>query len=188
MEKLFDGVTLANRRSRYRLRLFASAVLVVFCASSPLLAQTEPATRAEALSEAREEKERSAEPYQFNSFEKVMSYLEERPLFGRDGLYPKLGSLTVGSGVAFGAGYRTREPFKRYGTLDVWAAGSRLKYWAAEVRAIFPQLAGGRILAEGYAGRRSYPREKYFGLGPDSNRSEEANYLSLDSRVGGRAG
>src|SRR5262249_8377972 len=124
------------------------------------MAQTEPATRADVLSDAREEKERAAEPYEFNSFERVMSYLEERPLFGRDGLYPKLGSLTVGSGVAFGAGYRTRQPFKRYGTLDVWAAASARKYWAGEVRATFPELAAGRIFAEGYVGRRDYPQEK----------------------------
>ena len=104
-----------------RLRLTSGIALVLVTASSPLLAQT-PATRAEALSDAREQKEQSAEPYQFNVLEKTMSYLEERPLFGRDGLYPKLGSLTTGSGLVYGVGYRTREPFRRYGTLDVWTA------------------------------------------------------------------
>src|SRR5215470_12494240 len=87
--------------------------------ASTTLAQA-PATRAEVLSDAREEKEQNAEPYRFNALERTMSYLEERPLFGRDGLYPKLGSLTIGSGFAYGVGYRTRDPFRRYGTLDVW--------------------------------------------------------------------
>ena len=163
--------------------------LMMLAALPPLVAQTmEPATRAEALSQAREEKERSAEPYQFNALEKTMSYLEARPLFGRDGLYPKLGSLTTGSGFALGAGYRTRAPFRRYGTLDVWIAGSASKYWATEARATFPALAGGRIFAEGYASRREYPQERFFGVGPDSLRSDQSNYLLRNNLVGGRAG
>ncbi len=147
----------------------------------------EPATRADALEQAREDRERVAEPYQPNFLERTMSYLEERPLFGRDGLYPKLGSLAVGSGFAFGAGYRTRQIFNRYGTLDVWAAGSRTGYFAMEARALFPALAGGRILAEGYA-RRDYPEERFFGAGPDSKRSNETDYLYLANAFGGRAG
>src|SRR5215510_2225078 len=104
-----------NRCSK--VSIFAALTLVAI--SSPLFAQTEaPDTRAAALEQAREEKERTAEPYQFNFLEKTMSYLEERPLFGRDGLYPKLGSLTTGSGFVSGVGYRTRAPFRRYGTLD----------------------------------------------------------------------
>jgi surface antigen Omp85-like protein len=165
------------------------AALMLVVSSIPLFAQAEaPATRAEALGQAREEKERTAEPYQFNFLEKTMNYLEERPLFGRDGLYPKLGSLTTGSGFAYGVGYRTREPFRRYGTLDVWTAGSTLKYWAAEARATFPALVGGRIFAEGYASRRDYPQERFFGVGPDSNRGDITNYLLITNTVGGQAG
>jgi Omp85 superfamily domain len=171
----------------WKISTLAALTLVAF--SSPLFAQTDvPATRAEALGQAREEKEREAEPYRFNLLEKTMSALEERPLFGRDGLYPKLGSLTTGSGFAYGVGYRTREPFRRYGTLDVWTAASALKYWAAEARATFPALAGGRIFAEGYASRRDYPQERYFGVGPDSQRGNMTNYLLLTNTVGGRAG
>jgi surface antigen Omp85-like protein len=175
----------SERRSQLRL---AVALTVVFAASAaPLFAQTEPAaTRADALSDARDEKQ--IEPYRPNFLEKLTRYLEERPLFGRDGLYPKLGSLTTGSGFAFGAGYRTRAPFKRYGTLDVWTAGSATKYFAAEARATFPALAAGRVYAEGYASRRSYPMERFFGIGPESQHDNETNYLFLNDLVGGRAG
>jgi hypothetical protein len=163
--------------------------LALMCAAAPAVAQTQtPATRAEALNQAREEKEQSAEPYRPNVVETTMRYLEERPLFGRDGLYPKLGSLTIGSGFAFGPGYRTRAPFKRYGTLDVWAAGSAQKYWAAEARATFPALASGRVMAEGYVSRRDYPREQFFGVGSDSKRSNQTDYLMVTTQAGGRAG
>ena len=184
MIRLSDNVT---RRLRLTSGIALVLVLVLVTASSPLLAQT-PATRAEALSDAREQKEQSAEPYQFNFLERTMTYLEERPLFGRDGLYPKLGSLTTGSGLVYGIGYRTREPFRRYGTLDVWTAASARKYWAAEARATFPALAGGRIFAEGYASRRDYPQERFFGVGPDSQRGNMTDYLLLTNTVGGRAG
>src|SRR5262249_61832089 len=165
----------------------AVAIAALLGPASAAFAQA-PETRAEALSNAREEKEQNAEPYRFNFLERTMSYLEERPLFGRDGLYPKLGSLTVGSGFAYGVGYRTRDPFKRYGTLDVWVAQSRQKYFAVEARATFPKLAGGRIFAEAYGSRRDYPEERFFGIGPDSRRSDQADYLFASTLVGGRAG
>jgi hypothetical protein len=181
---------LAGGKMARRLRVPVCGVgiaIVLLAAPWPILAQT-PQTRAETLNEAREEKELSAEPYRPNFLETTMRSLEERPLFGRDGLYPKLGSLTIGSGFAAGAGYRTRDVFKRYGTLDVWTAGSRTKYWAAEARATFPELAGGRIAAEGYASRRDYPEERFFGVGSDSQRKNETDYLLLTDTVGGRVG
>ena len=103
-----------------------------------------------------------------------MTVAEDRAIatLGREGLHPQLGSLTTGSGFAFGAGYRSSPVLKRYGTLDVWAAGSLNKYWAVEARAIFPELAKGHLFAEGWATRRDYPKEDFFGLGPDSQRAE----------------
>ena len=187
-ESILSGDSRDVRSGRATWFRLAVALAFVFAASAaPLLAQTEqPETRADALGDARDAKE--LEPYRPNFLEKLMSYLEERPLFGRDGVYPKLGSLTTGSGFAFGAGYRTRAPFRRYGTLDVWTAGSATKYFAAEARATFPTLAGGRLYAEGYASRRSYPMERFFGLGPDSQRDNDTDYLFVNDLVGGRAG
>jgi len=48
--------------------------------------------------------------------------------------------------------------------------------------------AGGRIFAEGYASRRDYPQERFFGVGPDSQRGNMTDYLVLTNTVGGRAG
>lgn len=149
-----------------------------------------PATRAEALRQTREEKERAVEPYAPNVLEKTLHVLEDGgiPLLGRDGLYVRLGSLTTGSGFAYGGGYRTQRPFRRHGTLDLWTAGSLQGYWAMEGRATFPQLADGRLHLEGYASRRDYPKEDFFGLGPDSKRVDQSDYLLLTNLFGGRAG
>jgi hypothetical protein len=167
---------------------FATTLALIACAL-PAWAQA-PASRAEALREQRAEKAKSLTPYRPSGLEKALTIAEDRALAlsGREGIYPKLGSLTTGSGFAFGAGFRNSPVFKRNGTLDVWAAGSIKKYWALEVRAMFPQLANGFLFAETWATRRAYPQEDYFGLGPDSLRSDETSFALNRTIFGARAG
>jgi hypothetical protein len=94
--------------------------------AAPAIAQAadEPQTRAELLRREREEKQRAAEPYQPTGLERAMDLGENRivPLLQRDGVYAKLGSLTTGSGFAYGAGFRDRSLVKGRGSLDTWAA------------------------------------------------------------------
>jgi hypothetical protein len=151
-------------------------------------AQTPPASRAEELRQARAEKERTATPYQRNRLESVMHFLEEHPPFEREGLFASIGSLTTGSGFTYGGGYRGSRVFDRHGVLSVWGSRSIRDYWAAETRGTFPALADGRLHLEGYASKREYPREYFFGLGPDSRRIAQADFLSRTGAFGGRAG
>ena len=97
-------------------RLAASALAVSLAVVSAAAAQ-EPATRAEADRQRREEKSRNAEPYKPGGFERAMHFVEEKGIFilGREGLYPKLGSLTTGSGFAYGAGYPRSRPVRQQG-------------------------------------------------------------------------
>ena len=83
-------------------------------------------TRAEVLRKAREEKQREIEPYKPGRLQTTLGMLERGgvPLITRDGVYLKFGSLTTGSGFAFGTGYRTRRLFRREGLLDVWGGAS----------------------------------------------------------------
>src|SRR6185503_3419685 len=117
-------------------------LLMGLATASAVFAQ-EPATRAEADKQRREEKSRQAEPYKPGGFERAMHFAEEKGVFilGREGLYPKLGSLTTGSGFAYGAGFRDRDLFDKKGTVDLWAATSIRGYWATEARLTFPRLA-----------------------------------------------
>src|SRR4030095_16465586 len=68
----------------------------------------EPTTRAEANRHQREEKNANLPPYAPGGLERAMRVAEDKAIFivGREGFYPKLGSLTTGSGFAYGAGYR----------------------------------------------------------------------------------
>jgi len=150
----------------------------------------EPATRAEADRQRREKKQADAKPYQPGGFERAMHFAEERAIFilDREGFYPKLGSLTVGSGFAAGLGFRDRDLFENKGALDLWSAASLKGYWAAEARLTFPELAARRLHLETWASRRDYPQENYFGLGPDSNREDRSDYAIRTNHYGGRVG
>jgi hypothetical protein len=147
-------------------------------------------TRAELLRKEREAKEAAVKPYVRNGFESAMHYIEEDAIFllTREGLYPKLGSLTTGSGFAAGLGYRNSRVFNRHGIFDVYAAGTLKKYWALEASATFPKLADDHLFLQAYGGRREYPQEDFFGLGPDARREDQVAFDLTTNRFGGRAG
>ena len=154
-------------------------------------AASPPETRAEVLQRLREEKAQAAAPYQLNALERGMRLAEGRAtrlLAGPDGLHPKFGSLTTGSGFALGAGYRNRRLFDREGAVTAWAAGSLKKYWAVEGRFDLPDLASGRLTLGGYARRNNYPQENFFGVGPQALRSDHSNFLFTNTLVGARVG
>ena len=178
--------------SRPHLLLLATALL--WTASPPVVVAQE--TRAEALRDEREDKQQQGltapDP---NTFERVLSAVERSgvPLITRDGIYAKIGSLTTGSGFAFGAGYRTRRFLDRDSGFDVWAGGSLTAYWETQARLQMPVISGGRLLLNVAGRRRDYPQEDFFGLGPDSARTDFADFrlrgptvdVRADARVAG---
>ena len=167
------------------------AAILFFClASATLSVAQERESRAEADRQRREEKNRNLHPYEPGGFERAMHFAEEKAIFilGREGLYPKLGSLTTGSGFAYGAGFRDRDLFDNKGMIDLWAATSTRGYWATEARLTFPALAHRRLLLETWAAHREYPQEHFFGIGPDSLRSNVTSYAIRSNLFGGRAG
>src|SRR5262245_18314393 len=152
----------------------ALIVLVFHGVADPSFSQ-EPDTRAEADRQRRSEKNSALQPYTPDAFERAMHFVEEKGVFivGSAGFYPKLGSLTTGSGFAFGPGYRDRDLFNNRGMLDVWAATSSRQYWAAEARLTFPKLASNRLVSESWVAHRNYPQEDFFGIGPASARPDQ---------------
>jgi hypothetical protein len=150
----------------------------------------EPQTREEADRQRREQQSKEVEPYQPNGVERAMDFAEDKAIFilDREGIHPKLGSLTVGSGFAYGLGFRDRDLFSNRGALEIWAAGSVKRYWATEVRMTFPRLANNHLHLEAWGSRRDYPEENFFGLGPDSDRDARSDYAIRTNHFGGRAG
>src|SRR6185295_6710248 len=97
-----------------------TVMLLAWLATASAAFSQQPATRAEVDRQRRQEKERNARPYEPGGFERAMHFVEGRALFltGRDGLYPRLGSLTTGSGFAYGAGYRDTDALKEKAVVD----------------------------------------------------------------------
>jgi len=166
------------------LTLFVS--LVATTAAFP----QDAATRAESDRQRRAAKNESLKPYQPGRFERAMHFAEERALFivGREGFYPKLGSLTTGSGFAYGLGYRDRDLFDKVAVIDLWAATSTRLYWATEARLTFPRLARKRLMVETWAAHRDYPQEDFFGIGPASLRRNQTSFAIRSDLFGARAG
>ena len=170
--------------------VFLIALFVASALSDVASAQDVPASRAAALRQERAKKAGEATPNKPDRLQQAMTYVEDRSLFlvPRDGFHPKLGSLTTGSGFALGVGYRDRDLLKQRGVIELWTAASFKRYWAAETRVSFPELAGRRVMAEAVASLREYPRESFFGLGPDSRRADRTLFSLRTPELAGRVG
>ncbi|MEZ5320374.1 MAG: hypothetical protein R2752_23430, partial [Vicinamibacterales bacterium] len=166
------------------------AVLVTGLGTPP--PDQQPATRAEALRQAREAKQAALRPYEPSGLERVMHLAEDQvmPVLRRDGIYARFGSLTTGSGTALGAGYRDRSLVRGLGSLDLWGAASFTGYWAVEARGHYPLRPGDTLALDARLRQYSSPREEFFGIGPDSRRRDETIYTergtTLDVDVAAR--
>ena len=163
---------------------------------SPLVAarasaQTaEPTTRAEALRQERQKKSQALRPNPPDKLQRALNFAENNALLilSRDGFHPKLGSLTTGSGTAFGIGFRDRDKLLKRARFEVFTAGSFKKYWAIETRLLAPDTPRSRVVTEFVGSLREYPQEDYFGLGPDSVRDDRSSFSLRTGRVSGMLG
>jgi outer membrane protein assembly factor BamA len=167
-----------------------SLVLPLLALASATAWSQEASTREDADRQRREEKAKELRPYEPNRLERWMDFAEDKAIFilDREGFHPKLGSLTTGSGFAYGLGFRDRDLFSNNGALEIWASGSVKRYWATEARLKFPHVADNHLYFETWASHRDYPQENFFGLGPDSSRDDRSDYAIRTNHFGGRAG
>ena len=154
--------------------------------------EREPQTRAEALRIEREAKATQLRPPEPSKLEKTLLDLEAGRLFERilnpaEGLYPKFGSITAGSGFSIGPGYRTTHKFRDQFDFSASAMASMKKYWIADARMLLPRLLDERLRIDAYVQSYDFPEELFFGLGPDSARSDLVKYGMRNTVVGGSA-
>jgi hypothetical protein len=167
-------------------------VAVVALAGTPVVAQ-EPESRAELLRQERDAKAANTKPYESGGLERALLWLESGRLFERllnppEGVYPKIGNVTAGSGIAIGPAYRRPGLFGQRANFSVFGLGSLTKYWMVDARLSMPPLARGMVFAEIYGQRSDFPSEDFFGLGPDSRREDHSTYGLGNTIVGGRLG
>jgi hypothetical protein len=172
------------------------AILVaalLFATSSAAAVAQEPQTRAEELGRERAEKAKALEPPQQGIVERTLIALEngrllERLLAPPEGFYPKLGTVTPGSGFAFGVGYRRPVPLTEGSAVTTFASGTFTRYWMLDARLTVPDIAGGRVFADLHGQRYEFPLEDFFGLGEDSRRADHVTYGIGSTTLGGAGG
>ncbi len=178
--------------------MMRAAVIAVLALLTPGVgpaaqAQTpaEPQTREEALRQEREEKAAALSPPEPGGVERGLLWLEDGRLFERilnpaEGFYPKLGSVTAGSGMAYGIGYR--RPFADNVAWSAFGSGSIQKYWALETRLVATDIGGSRLFLDLHARRSDYPDEDYFGQGDLSRRVDQVSYGLRQTTAGATTG
>lgn len=174
-----------QRRARSAGMLLGMFLLGV---ATPVLAQ-EPETREEVLRREREAKSKQLTPHEPGGLERGLLKLENDRVFERllnpaEGLYPKIGTVTPGSGFSVGPAYRRPALFGGHADFSAFAAGSLKKYWMIDARLTMPRLAGGAVFLELLGQRYDFPTEDFFGLGPESRREDHTTYGFQNSAVG----
>lgn len=186
-----SGALPTKARAFDRRRIFPAAFAIVLLSVVRVWAQ-EPQTRAETLSQAREEKSAKTTPYVPGRLERTLLWLEnqrvlERVLNPAEGIYPKIGNVTAGGGFAVGPAYRRPALFGGHADFSAFAMGALTRYWMIDARLTLPRLAGNRAFAELYGQRFDFPSEDYFGTGPSSRR-EDFTTFGLRNTIGGARG
>lgn len=178
-----------------RSRRVAAGITVVVClagASTAAAQQPEPETRAETLRREREAKSADLHEPQPSKVERLLLDLEAGRLFERllsppEGLYPKFGTVTPGSGLAAGPAYRSTGHLGGAVDFSAYAMGSLQQYWILDGRVQLPRLLNERLALDAHVQRYDFPDELFFGIGPDSLRSNEVRYGVRNTVVGGSA-
>ena len=168
------GVALSIVRPRRTLPVFtfrrlapAAAALLVLFLASPAGAQE---TREEHLAAQRADKKQHLTPYEPDALELRLRKVESAVgTFSREGLYPYVGSVIKGGGIALGTGYRHR--YADTGLFDAHAAWSMRNFKSVDASLALPTM--GRVALTVDARRVDAPSLPFYGIGRESSDQRE---------------
>ena len=166
-------------------------VLTVTLALAAASAHAQVDTRAELLARRRAEKATQLHPYEPGRIERLLLYIEENDplkMFAPyNGFYVQYGytGKPVGSGVAFGAGWR-HDLFDRRARLVLEAGQSLRGYRMARVDTSMPRLLDRRLELGLEAAYRLHSQEDFYGLGFGSQRNDRVNFQYRAPELQGR--
>jgi hypothetical protein len=165
------------------------ALLAAFPFATPAAAQD---SRAALLAQQREAKAAALRPYRPGRIERALLYIEQREpirwLTPYDGFYVQSGftDKPVGSGLAFGGGYR-HDLFGRRARIVLETGLSVRNYQLARADFFLSGLARGRVELGVKAAYRHYPQEDFYGFGSSSRLEDRVSFLYESTDVQGRA-
>ena len=167
----------------------AAAGLLIVLMAAPALAQD---TRAGQLQRERAEKAKRLEPYEPSKLEAFVIRAEEgrlrRLISPHNGFFAEYGYThkPVGSGIAFGGGWR-HDLFDRQARVVLEAGASLRRYQMLRADFSLPRLAGGTLELGVEGVYRKQPQDDFYGLGLDTTKDMRVSYLFEGREVEGRA-
>ncbi|HXG34597.1 MAG TPA: BamA/TamA family outer membrane protein [Bryobacteraceae bacterium] len=176
------------------MRAGAFALLVASTLAMPnLLAQPQPATRAEEIQAARRARLPSLQPDEPSRPERILRDIKDKKILERftagiAGFRLKLGGLATGSGFALGPEYLRRDLAGGRVLFRGSARASTRKFQLFDLELSLPQLARRRAFLDLYAVHRNYPRIDYYGPGPDSRKTGRSAFRLEDTAYDATAG
>jgi outer membrane protein assembly factor BamA len=152
-------------------------------AADPAIAQE---TRAEAIREQQASKQRIVAPPLWNRAEVVIDKLEDWGFFTGQprGLYPWLGSVFPGGGIAAGVG--ARKPFGDDGAVNVMGGYSLDRFWRADGNVELPTFAHNRARVTVSGRYLDASDVRYHGIGNDSQKDQQTHFAYKPANAGAR--
>lgn len=172
------------------MRSLAAVVAAVICAAPASAAAQD--SRADVLAAERAAKATRLAPYEPSKLEKLVMQAEEgrlrRLISPHNGFFVEYGYSykPVGSGIAFGGGFR-HDLFDRQARVELEAGASFRGYRLARGDFALPRLAGERLELGVEATYRYQPQEDFYGTGAGSLRADRVSFLYEGREVQGRA-
>jgi ATP:ADP antiporter, AAA family len=158
----------------------AAAAIALLLVAAPASAQS---TREAQLDAQRAEKSQRLSEYKPDALEHRLGKVESAlSTFSRDGLYPFVGGVMSGGGIAVGPGYRGR--YSDTGTWDVHGAWSIRNFKIADASMQLPELADGKLRVRVAANRLDAPRLAFYGIGADSSTADRQNFSYTSTTFG----
>lgn len=158
-------------------RSLGAAVVTLFglLAWLPAAAQT----RTEELNRLRRERMQAIEATPQTFIDRAVAFAEQKRLVERvapeAGFYPRMGSITIGGGLAFGGGYR-----RAFANDNLFVDSTALLtikgYRLGRVDLSLPRLLKQTLDLKTSVRLAYFPEEEFFGLGPYSRESERTNF------------
>jgi hypothetical protein len=161
----------------------AAVVFLVFC--SPVMAQNAAGDQPTAQSQADQPTSAAAPADQPAAVEKVRNYIQNNPIVQRlrgDGLYPRIGGLSQGSGLAGGAGYRRHLD---WAYVDVSGAVSTKAYRGVD--ATVGWIDTKHVDLSTKLTFRNNTQDDFYGLGIDTTDATRADFGIRSTDVSTRA-
>jgi outer membrane protein assembly factor BamA len=123
-------------------------------------------------------------------FKRTFNWVGEKMVDGageaKDGLYAELGGMIPGAGISVGPGYR-HQLFGDAAVVSGSAAISSKRYTMMQSRIEWPALFSNRLTIGASGKYQDFTQINYFGVGPDSDKSDWTDYRLKSVDVAGSA-